>query len=81
MLFTVPQVAVVVGEVMCTLALAPPARLNEAPPHVSTPALIEQLHRPVVLAMDQLSPALVGRVSVTVTPLAVPVPLLVTVTT
>src|SRR5439155_641851 len=80
-LFTVPQVAVVVGEVMWTLALAPEARLNDEPPQVRTPEEIAQLHPPLVLAMDQLSPALVGRVSVMVTPLAVPAPVLDTVTT
>src|SRR6266566_3065861 len=78
-LFTVPHVALVVGEVMWTWVLAPPAR--SAGPKCSAPE--EMLHPELELAvsMDQLRPALVGRVSVTVTPLAVPVPLLDTVTT
>src|SRR6266542_608402 len=75
-LVTCPQVLAVVGEVMWTLALDPEARLNPDPPQVSTPLPMPQVHPPVVSAVtiDQLSPALVGRVSVTVTPLAVPVP-------
>src|SRR2546426_1061446 len=78
-LLTVPQVAWVVGEVMWTWVLAPPARL--AGPKDSTPP--EMLHPELELAVSvvQLSPALMGKVSDTVTFLAVPTPVLDTVMT
>src|SRR2546430_116044 len=78
-LFTVPHVALVVGVVLCTWVLAPPARsavfflMIRRPPRSTL--------FPYTTLFRSLRPALVGRVSVTVTPLAVPVPLLVTVTT
>src|SRR5207249_8941802 len=78
-LFTVPQVAGVVGEVMWTWVLAPPARL--AGPKDSTPALMAHPELDPPASMVQLSPALVGRVSDTVTFLAVPTPVLDTVIT
>src|SRR5438093_1273037 len=63
-LFTVPQVAEVVGEVMWTWVLAPPARL--AGPKDSTPALMAPPELDPPASMVQLSPALVGRLSDTV---------------
>src|SRR5437773_1419434 len=78
-LFTVPQVAEVVGEVMWTWVLAPPAR--SAGPKCSAPEEMVHPELDPPASMDQLRPALVGRVSVTVTPLAVPTPVLDTVTT
>src|SRR5437867_2816252 len=76
-LFTCPQVAGVVGEVMWTWVLALGARL--AGPKDNTPLAIDQPELEPPASIDQFSPELVGRVSVTVTPLAVPVPVLVTV--
>src|SRR5947199_71888 len=73
-LLTVPQVAWVVGEVMWTWVLAPPARL--AGPKDSTPPEMLHLELELAASMVQLSPALVGRVSDIVTPLAVPTPVL-----
>src|SRR5437773_1066536 len=63
-LLTTPQVAWVVGEVMWTWVLAPPARL--AGPKDSTPAVM--LHPAVELAVSlhDALPVLVGRVSDTV---------------
>src|SRR5688572_27712459 len=75
LLLTVPQLAAVVGELRCTLAL--PAGAIEPKLQVRTPAVIEQPSTAGEIV--QLVPALVGRVSVTVTPVAVPVPLLVAV--
>src|SRR5689334_2010456 len=63
----------------CTLALAPEASVVAA--RESTPALIAQL--PTAAGddeIDQLIPAPVGSGSLTVTPVAVPGPLFVTVT-
>ncbi len=75
LLLTVPQLAVVVGELRCTVAL--PAGASEPKLQVRTPAVIVQ---PATAGeIVQLVPAGVGRVSVMVTPVAVPVPLLVTV--
>ena len=71
-LFTVPQVAAVVGLIMWTLKLAPAA--SDALVQVSTPAEMLQFGVPVVLAIDQLVPAFVGSVSVIETLAAVPVP-------
>src|SRR5512134_2204831 len=76
---TVPQVACVVGLVMCTEALAPDARLKSAPPQVSTPPAMPQVQPPLTWSKDQLRPASVGRVSLITTPWAVPSPPLVTV--
>src|SRR5436190_17712318 len=78
-LFTVPHVAGVVGEVMCTCLAAPEPRLPKL--HERTPFAIEQPELLLAASIVQLSPALVGSVSVTVTPLAVPAPLLVAVMT
>ena len=76
-LFTLPQVAGVVGLVRWTwnsasLGIVTPS----APPKLSTPPLIVQV--PVVLAASiaQLRPLLAGRVSETFTPAAEPGPLL-----
>src|SRR3989449_868296 len=66
-LFTVPHVAGVVGEVMCTVLEAPEARLPKL--QERTPAVIEQLPCPVPPSMDHEVPVLVGRASVRVTPL------------
>src|SRR2546429_139919 len=73
-LFTVPQVALVVGEVMWTWVLAPAAR--SAGPKDSTPA--EMLHPELdpPASMDQDSPALVGRVSFFFKLWATPAPVL-----
>ena len=70
-------VATVVGLLMWKLKLSPAARSTG--PQVTTPAVSE--HRPPALSSRvQARPESVGSVSVTTTPLAVPVPLLVTVT-
>ena len=79
-LLTVPHVADVVGEVMCTEALSPEARSKPWPPQVSTPAAMLQVQPPVVDSTVQLRPGLAGRVSFITTSNAVPGPLLVTVT-
>src|SRR5260370_11950868 len=78
-LLTVPQVAEVVGEVMWTWKEAPEARSTG--PKLRFPAVSVQL--PVVWrpSMLQLSPAVVGTVSETVTPVPVPGPELLIVTT
>src|SRR2546428_123252 len=65
-LFTVPQVAEVVGEVMWTWVLAPPAR--SAGFFFNDPAATEIYTLSLHVALPIFSPALVGRVSVTVTP-------------
>src|SRR6266436_4161177 len=77
LLSTVPQVAAVVGEVMWTWTEAEGARSTG--PKCRTPAVMVQV--PVVppASMLQLRPALVGRVSETVTLRAVPAPVLLTV--
>src|SRR5439155_703762 len=72
-----PRVAAGVGEVMCTLAVALGARVPKL--QVSTPALMAQLLAGLDDATDQLRPALVGSVSVTVTPVALPAEVFVTV--
>src|SRR3954449_2687587 len=77
-LLIVPHVAEVVGEVMCTEALAPDARLNPLPPHVSTPALMPQVQPPVVDATVQFRPGLSRNVSFKTTSHALPGPLFVT---
>ena len=73
----VPQLAEVVGLVMWTCLLAPAARVPQL--QVSVPAAIEQPVSLPAASMVQLRPALVGRLSVSVTPVALPAPLLVTV--
>src|SRR6266480_1575020 len=73
-LSTEPQVAAVVGEVMCTCLLAPVARLPKL--HVRTPLVIEQPESLPAASIDQFTPGSDGKVSVTVTPDAVPAPLL-----
>src|SRR2546425_151144 len=77
LLTVAPQVAAVVGELMCTVAWAPEARSPML--QVSTPVVIEQVAAAVPPLTDQLRPALLGKVSVTVTPWAVPAPVLLTV--
>ena len=79
---TVPQVAAVVSEATCTDAFPSASRSNPVPPHVSVPAVMEQLHPPVVSAstIDQVRLASVGSTSVSSTSNAVPSPVLVTVT-
>ena len=84
LLETVPQVADVVGDTTSMATLAPGARLAKV--HVSTCGLAVEIEHPsggvgagVTDLMDQLSPALLGNVSVTVTLVAVPAPMLVTV--
>src|SRR5438093_657892 len=69
-LVTVPQVAAVVGEEMCTVLLAPGAISPKE--QVSTPPLMEQS------ALSWLHTTPAGRVSVRVTLLATPAPLFVT---
>src|SRR5216683_8286877 len=64
-LLTVPQVAEVVGEVMWTWTEAEGARSTG--PKWRTPAVMVQLPVVLVPSMLQLSPALVGTVSETVT--------------
>src|SRR6266446_4870519 len=78
-LLTVPQVAEVVGEVMWTWKEMPEARSTG--PKCRTPVVMVQV--PVVppASMLQIKPELVGRVSETVTPVAVPAPVLLIVTT
>src|SRR5260370_771694 len=78
-LLTVPQVADVVGEVMWTWKDAEGARSTG--PKWRTPVVMVQVPVVAPASMLQLSPELVGRVSETVTPVAVPAPVLVTVTT
>src|SRR5207248_5750328 len=77
LLLTVPHVASVVGEVRWTWALAPAARSPKL--QVRTPVVIVQPAVEPAASIDQLSPAFVGRVSVTVTAVAVPAPLFVAV--
>src|SRR5438093_1571932 len=73
LLATGPQVSAVVGEVMWTCLLAPATRSPKL--QASLPLLIVQpLSEPAAL-IDQLRPVLVGSVSLTVTPFAVPAPL------
>ena len=79
LLFTVPHVAEVVGLVMWTLKLLLGASDDFV--QVSTPPEMLQVGELVVPAIAQLVPALVGNVSVIETPLAVPAPVFVTVTT
>src|SRR6266436_7921689 len=71
-LLTVPQVAEVVGEVRWTWKETPEAR--SAGPKCRTPVVMVQV--PVVppASMLQIKPELAGRVSETVTPVAVPGP-------
>src|SRR5258707_7259201 len=78
-LLLVPQVAVVVGEVMWTWTEAEGARSTG--PKCRTPAVMVQVPVVAPASMLQLSPALVGSVSETVTLRAMPSPVLVTVTT
>ena len=67
--------AAVVGEEICTVRDWPSARSPKL--HDSTPAVIE--HAATSGASDHTSPALTGNVSVSVTPVAVPGPVLETV--
>src|SRR6476646_10210124 len=71
-----PQLWAVVGETMCTDLLSSGPRSPKS--QVSTPVVIEQPASLLAASIDQSSPPLVGRLSVTVTPCAVPVPLFVT---
>src|SRR5438445_642020 len=81
-----PQVAAVVGEVMCTDNDKPEARLTPfAPPHVSVFGLVVLIAQVpfqpadgglVTVSMLQFRPALVGSTSESFTPVAVPRPLL-----
>src|SRR5712692_5648902 len=74
-LFTVPQLAEVVGDPMCTERLLPALRDVLEPPQVRTPALIEQIHpAETALVVHVKVPGVVGRVSVMVTWFAVPLP-------
>src|SRR4029079_18715509 len=73
-LLIVPHVAEVVGEVMCTEALAPEARLNPVPPQVSSPAAMPQVQPPVVDSTVQFSPGFAGNASFTHTSDGVPGP-------
>src|SRR5882672_8236443 len=68
---TVPQVAEVVGEKMCTVLLAPGARSPKVQVNAPLAIVQEAASAPSVL---QLNPLLVGSVSESVTLLAVPVP-------
>src|SRR4051794_28913321 len=70
-------VALVVGLVMCTVRTWPEARSPRL--QVRVPAVMAHCAAAVPPSMDQLVPASVGIGSVTVTPLASPGPLLVTV--
>lgn len=72
----VPQVAVVVFEVIWTVYEAPGASV--AGPHESTPLWIEQFAAP--LSIDQVTPGAVGRVSVSKAALAGEPPVLLAVT-
>jgi hypothetical protein len=74
-LLTVPQLAAVVGDVTCTVFVAPVATSPKL--HVSVPLAIEQPDTAGLI--DQLVPAVVGSTSVSVTPVAVPAPVFVTV--
>jgi hypothetical protein len=80
---TVPQVAEVVGEEMWTDKEVPPPASETPlpPPQVRTPKAIAQVPpQPAEgLSKLQLRPALVGSVSDSFTPVAVPAPLFVTV--
>jgi hypothetical protein len=74
-LLTVPQLAVEVGEPMCTDRLLPEARDVPLPPHVSTPSEIPQVQpAETELVVHVNEPGVVGSVSVIVTFVAVPVP-------
>ena len=67
---TVPQVADVVGEKMCTTLLVPGARLPKA-----QLKLVVSVHAPASApSLLQLRPLFVGNVSLRVTPVPVPVP-------
>ena len=71
-----PQLSPVVGLVTCTFAEPPLANVPTLP--VSTPLTMDQAPLGVLpLAMAHWSPPLVGSVSVTDTPVAVPDPVLV----
>src|SRR6266576_1822207 len=65
-----------VGETMCTDLLSSGPRSPKS--QVRTPLVIEQPASLLAASIDQSSPPFVGSVSVTVTPCAVPAPLLVT---
>ena len=75
MLVIVAHDAAVVGEEICTVRDWPAARSPKL--HESTPAVIEQAATSG--DSDHTSPALTGNVSVSVTPVAVPGPVLETV--
>src|SRR4051794_1753523 len=74
---TLPQVADVVGELMCTVLLAPGSMSSKE--QVNTPCAIAHWAAPVPPSIVQPRPAFVGRMSVTTTLVAVPAPLFVTV--
>jgi len=78
LLLTVPQVAAVVGDVTCTVKFEAEPRLAFV--QVRTPAAIAHVGVPVVPATVQVRPAFVGSVSVIETLLALPAPVLLTVT-
>ncbi len=78
LLLTVPQLAVVVGDVTCTVKLEAEARLAFV--QVRTPVATPHVGVPVVPAIVQLSPVFVGSVSVIDTLFALPAPVLLTVT-
>jgi hypothetical protein len=70
---TVPHVAEVVGEVMWIVVDAPDA--IDVDGHVRVPPpMVQALDQPDWLAIVQVRPLLVGRVSLRVTPVAVPGP-------
>jgi len=78
LLLTVPQVAAAVGDVMCTLKFEAEPRVAFV--QVRTPVAIAHVGVPVVPATVQVRPAFVGSVSVIETLLALPAPVLLTVT-
>jgi hypothetical protein len=70
---TVPHVADVVGDVIWTVVEPPDA--IDVDGHVRIPEEIVQVpDQPVWVPTDQLSPGLVGSVSLSVTPVALPGP-------
>src|SRR5205085_11314609 len=75
-LLTVPHVLGVVGEVMCTVFVVPETMSPKE--QESTPLEMEHWAAPVPPSIVQLRPALLGSVSVTLTSLAMPAPVLLT---
>src|SRR5438128_2908768 len=68
-LLTVPHVAEVVGEVICTVSEPPLVIVPML--QVNTPAVIEQVPAAVPPSTDQLVPAFVGNVAITLAPVPV----------